>query len=191
MKLSRPFVLPAAPSWWLGLRRQWDRSWQRLAPRERRLVILAAAVAGLALVWLMLFEPAWQAVNRWRSALPQLSAQAAQLDAVLRETRELQRQAGRGQADASGMAGALEESLLRAGLADVATLSQPAADRWSVALEQAPVLPTLEWLQALPFELRLQAEGVSLQRSADADGRVLAGRLSGEIQLRLPAGAAP
>ncbi|MGE4337319.1 MAG: type II secretion system protein GspM [Pigmentiphaga sp.] len=191
MKLSRPFVLPAAPAWWLGLRRQWDQSWQRLAPRERRLVALAATVAGLAIVWLLLFEPAWQSVNRWRSALPQLSAQAAQLDAILREARDLQRQAGKGQADASGMAEALDDSLLRAGLADVATLSQPAADRWTVALEHAPVVPTLEWLQTLPFELRLQAEGASLQRSADADGRLLAGRLSGEIQLLLPAGAAP
>lgn len=182
---AKRIALPQ-PAWWQRLQRDSQQAWQRLAPRERTLVSLGGLVVGLAIVWLLLFEPAWNTVQRWRTTLPQLNAQAAQLDAILAEARELQRSAGAGQLPLAEVGAAITESLQRAGLASTASVTQTEPERWQVTLEQAPVGATLGWLQTLPFELRLPATEVLLERAAGPDGRRLAGRLSGHIIVQPP-----
>lgn len=179
----------STPAWLRRWQRESQQAWQRLAPRERRLVSVGGIVLALVLVWLMLFEPAWNTVQRWRAALPELNAQAAQLDTILAEVRELQRNQGHGLEVGPELTASLEDSLERAGLADRTTLAEPGAGTWTVTLDQAPVAATLTWLQTLPFELRLRASAIDLARAEGPDGRQLAGRLSGEITLS--AGAEP
>ena len=57
--------------------------WQALAPRERRLVALAAACVGLALLWAVALAPA---VRTWR----QSEATRAALDRQLQQMQQLQ-----------------------------------------------------------------------------------------------------
>lgn len=185
----KSFRLPARsftqPPWLLQARRTAAGHWARLAPRERRLVSLAAAVAGLTLVWLLLLEPALQATQRLRQSLPALRAQAAQVDAVVREARTLQRQGG-GAATPQALQSDLEASLAMAGLTDVASIAALEPGQWQVTVQQAPAQALIQWLQSLPFELRIQASHVTLHRPTRDNGAVLSGMLSGTVTLADP-----
>ncbi len=186
MKLWKSPALPAAPQAWTSARQRASREWQRLAPREQRLVSLAALVAGAALLWMLAFEPAWNSVQTLRDRLPQLRAQSAQLDTILTEIRELQAGTTSGALPVAEVPAALEDSLRRAGLDATATVSQATPDTWDVHLNEAPVSPVLQWLQTLPYELRLATPQVELARAENAEGRQLAGRLTGRIVVAFP-----
>lgn len=182
----KPPRLPAAltqAAWLRQTRRTALVHWQRLAPREQRLARLGATVVLLALVWLVLLEPAWQTTTRLRTALPPLRAQAAQLDAVIQEAQELKRQAGSDAAAPAQMQPALQASLAQAGLGAVATATTLSDKQWQVDLEHAPAEAVVLWLQGLPFELRVQATEVALQRPTGENGRPLAGMVSGTVSL--------
>lgn len=181
MKPSAVSLNQMIPAWWPRLQREAQQSWSRLAPREQRLLGLCGVVVLLAIVWLVLFEPAWNTVRRLNTAMPQLHAQSAQLDAILSEARELQ-----GQADRQGITQDLPQeittSLQRAGLAGFSRLADESNNGpWRIELEAAPVAATFGWLQSLPFELRLRATELALQRAVGPEGRQLAGRLNGYL----------
>ena len=138
----------------------------------------------LTLTWLILLEPAWQTTSRLRGSLPQLRAQAAQLDAVVQEARELKRQAGNDAALSTPMPAALQASLAQAGLGDgLAAVNAVSASEWRVELDNAPVQALLMWLQGLAFELRLQASAVELERPVAENGKLLSGSVSGTVTL--------
>lgn len=179
----------AAPAWWTQARGQGARHWQRLAPRERRLVSWAGAVATIALVWVFAVEPAWQTVTRLGTGLPALRAQAAQVDALLAEARTLQGATAGGIATDT-LPAELADSLRRAGLADTVRLSETDGDTWTARVDAAPIAPLMTWLQDLPFVLRVQPVGVALSRPAGDDGRPQSGVVSGDIELAHVAGEA-
>lgn len=52
-----------------------QQAWQRLAPRERRAVSLAAWVLGLGLVWSLGIAPAWRTLREAPARLAQLESQ--------------------------------------------------------------------------------------------------------------------
>lgn len=54
-------------------------AWRAREPRERRLVLLAAWVLGLYLLWALALQPAWRTL---RDAPPRLDGLAAQLQAM-------------------------------------------------------------------------------------------------------------
>jgi general secretion pathway protein M len=59
--------------------------WGARNPRERRVLLIAGLLLGLALVWLWLIDPAIEGRARWQKNLPELRAQVAQLQALSRE----------------------------------------------------------------------------------------------------------
>lgn len=170
------------PIWLEPLQRNAALHWQRLAPRERRLVWLATTMAALAVIWLVLLEPALETTSRLRASLPVLRAQAAQVEIVIAEARELSRQAGTGATFAPSTT-ALNDSLQRAGLSDSTTLAALDALSWEVTFVQAPLEPILLWLRDLPFELRLRAAEADLSRSPGEAGPPVAGLVSGTVML--------
>lgn len=72
--------LAGARSAWRGLQARWAA----MAPRERRLVSLAAAVLGSFLVWSLAIAPAWRTVQ----------TAPARLDAQQQQALQMQRLAG-------------------------------------------------------------------------------------------------
>ena len=64
--------------WWIGLSR-----------RERVFTSAAAALVILTLIFLVGIEPAWQARVKLGADLPQLRAQAAELDQLAAEAKKL------------------------------------------------------------------------------------------------------
>ncbi|GAA0500893.1 type II secretion system protein M [Pigmentiphaga sp. GD03639] len=160
------------------------RRWARLAPRERRLLSIAGAVAGIALVFLLFIEPAWTRANRLEAQLPLLRTQAARVDALTTEARSLQRvTSGRMTADETRQA--LAQSLERAGIAaEVAPADAPAGtsgDAWQVTVDRVQAAGLMQWLASVPGRTRLQLAQADLERPTDDNGRLLTGKASGVL----------
>lgn len=67
--------------------------WAGRTAQERKLLSIGAAVAGVALVYAVFFEPAWNGRIALQKSLPELRQKAAVLQSLAREAGELSRQA--------------------------------------------------------------------------------------------------
>lgn len=187
-----------SPAWQARLddTRQRARAfWLQRSLRERRLLVIAAVLFGIWLLWALGVRPALNTLADSRKALPALRADAAQVQALIIEAQVLQR--GRAMVqDTESVQAALSASLQRAGLqqAEIERLpDEGAADvsaRWQVRLEQASASRVVDWLASLAYLLQLETRQVDLARS-QIDGRDRAGMLSGTVELALPTKEAP
>jgi general secretion pathway protein M len=141
--------------------REW---WQGLGRRERTLVAAAAALALAAALYVVAIEPAWKTRARLGDELPRLRAQAAEVDALALEARQLARR-GAASAPAGALRTALEQSLAAAQLRGA---SVTAADerRLVVSVQATPVTPWLAWLEQAARESRLRVARVQISRTA-------------------------
>jgi general secretion pathway protein M len=85
MTPRRPLLPPAATAWQDPLRARW----LAMAPRERRMVAIAGGLVLLAILWLLLLQPAWRTVREAPPKLDQLDAQLQQMQRLAAEGREL------------------------------------------------------------------------------------------------------
>lgn len=168
-------------------RQQAGAWWKERTSRERTLLRSGMAVVLVALVWSQALQPALQTIAQSRELLPQLHAQAAQVNALILEAQNLQR----GQASTiapAALSEALRASLRRSGLDASATLSEapapvPGVSRlWELALSDANATRVMEWLAALPLLVQLQVQTIDLART-NVDGRDRPGQVSGRIVL--------
>lgn len=67
----------------------WRARWHALGLRERRLVLLAGAVLGTYLVWLLTWQPAWHTARTAPAQIAALDAQLQQMQALAAEAAEL------------------------------------------------------------------------------------------------------
>jgi general secretion pathway protein M len=161
-----------------------QRRWSRLAPRERRLVSICGAVIGIALIYLVLIEPAWTIYRRLQVQLPLLRTQAATVDALTREARSLQRVSS-GKMTPAETRVALADSLRQAGLVGTLEDIPPTPDTAAadggiqVSVEQVSASTLLQWLQSAPAQTRLRLAQVELERPTDENNRLLVGKASG------------
>jgi general secretion pathway protein M len=131
--------------------------WKALAPREQSLVLAAAALVALALLWWVLLAPA---VRTLREA-PQ---RHAELDAQLQRMQALQAEALQLQAAPAAPPGDPSQALRTALTQRLGTQAQIAVlgDRATVTLKAAPADGLAEWLaqarsnaRTVPVEARL------------------------------------
>lgn len=85
MTPRRSLLPPSATAWQAPLRARW----LAMAPRERRMVAIAGGLVVLAIVWLLLLQPAWRTVREAPPKLDQLDAQLQQMQRLAAEGREL------------------------------------------------------------------------------------------------------
>jgi general secretion pathway protein M len=138
-------------AWWVGLAR-----------RERVMTAAAAAIAALALLFLVAIEPAWNARARLAAELPRLRAQLAEIQALGQEAGELK---GRGVAAESADAAraALEQSLARAGLpaTRIAVLDER---QLAVSAEGVSISQWLAWAEEAARDARLRIAAARISR---------------------------
>ncbi|SHG93171.1 type II secretion system protein GspM [Pollutimonas bauzanensis] len=197
---ARPLLsgsrLPAAWRRQADMRKQQAQAWwKERQPRERLLLQAGAAMAALALAWLLALRPALDTIAKSRELLPRLRADAVQVDALIIEARALQ-SGQSGAIEPAGLSAALQGSLQRAGLGAagaLAAIAEPSggpAQQWEITLQNANAARVMEWLAGLPYLLQLQTREVELAR-ANIDGRDRPGNVSGRIVVQLPAKGAP
>lgn len=154
--------------------------WQALAPRERRLVALAAACVGLALLWAVALAPA---VRTWR----QSEATRAALDRQLQQMQQLQAQARALQTQPKlrrGDAQQALESSARQRLGPGAQLSLQ-GDQATLTLKGVPAEALAQWLAQVRTSARVVPLQARLVRSpGPRDG---AAAWDGTVLLALPA----
>lgn len=147
--------------------------WQAMGPREQNLVLGAAAVVGLALVWWVAISPALQTLR----AAP---ARHAELDTQLQRMRSLQAEAQQLQAAPRSSTGDATGAL-RSGLTErMGTAAQlnVAGDRATVTLKAAPADALAQWLalarsnaRAVPIEARLTRAAAPATPAAAGNAR--------------------
>lgn len=153
--------------------------WRAMGKREQNLVLLAAWVVGLALLWWVLLAPALASL---RSA----PARHAQADAQLAQMRQWQAEAEQLRASAQPLIGdakALLQSSLSAELGGSAQLNW-LGDRAQITLKNTPAPALSRWLaqvrsntHAIPAEMKLQ------RGQGESQGQ----RWNGTLMLDLPA----
>jgi len=189
MKL--PAFNPSLPPALVRLAAEAERRWNRLAPRERRLLLAAGLVAGIALVFLLFVEPAWTRYSRLERQLPLLRTQAARVDALTAEARSLQRVRS-GKMTVEETRRTLAESLERAGIVAEVTSAPPPEGQTSeaiqVSFDEVQASNLMQWLASVPGQTRLQLAEAELERPADENGRLLTGKASG-VLIFVPADA--
>jgi general secretion pathway protein M len=146
-------VSAALRAWWLALAR-----------RERTLVAAGASLALLAALYALAVEPAWKTRARLGAELPRLRAQAAEMDGLAQEARQLRgRAAGFESAEAAKRA--LEKALAGAGLgaARVAVIDER---RLSVGVKGAPAHAWLLWVEQATRQSRLRVALAQVSRAS-------------------------
>jgi general secretion pathway protein M len=93
--------------------------WGARDPREKRLLTVGGIVLGIAIVYTVFFQPAYDGRAKLREELPQLRAQLAQMQAEAREARDLSVSAAGVPPSGDALHQALVDSLAAHGLQNV------------------------------------------------------------------------
>ncbi len=153
--------------------------WQTLAPRERSLVLAAAALLGLALAWWLLLAPALATAR-------QSAARHAELDARLQRMQELQAEAERLKAAPRAQGGGDPQTALRASvtqhLGESARITV-VGDRATITLKAAPAEALAQWLAQARAAARAAPVQAQLTRSPSAPASAA---WDGTVVLALP-----
>jgi general secretion pathway protein M len=158
------------------LRARAAAAWQGLAPRERRLVALAAGVVGVALLWALAVQPAWRTLARAPAEIDRLDAQLQTMRALAAEAQALR--------DTPPVPPEQAQAALQAATARLGEQAQlaPAGDRIVVRFNGVAPSALREWLAEARAGARARPVAAALQRSGEG--------FSGSVELVLE-GASP
>ncbi len=152
-----------------------------MALRERRLLIAAVGLLGLAAVFLVLIEPAWKGRQKLERELPVLRAQLARVDQLADEVIRLS-SATSGVDSAQAARARLEQSVESAGLKASLVQLQQTGSLFDVRFRSAPFAQWVAWLDTAARDARLRVVDVNVTREA-TPGMVTA-RISLEFSAR-------
>lgn len=146
--------------------------WQALAPREQTLVLAAAGLVGLALLWWVALAPALATLRSAPARHAELDTQLQRMQGLQAEARQLQAAPRTNTGDAVG---ALRTALTQR-LGNTAQLNV-VGDRATVTLKGAPAEALGQWLaqargnaRATPVEARLTRSAPPAAATGSAPG---------------------
>ena len=157
------------------------QKWASLAPRDRRMLLIAGAFLAVIIFWQVLLEPAWVGRQRLEKSLPTLRAELAQMDSLAAEARELANAADAPVEPAARIATRLEQSLQARGMDKEAAKVQVQGDIIEVRCHQAPFENWIFWLDGAVRETRTRIVDLSVTRESPG---VFSGRLALEMARR-------
>jgi general secretion pathway protein M len=143
-------ALAPVTAWWAGL-----------AARERRLVLVAGAVLGFGLVWLVAVQPAWRTLQRAPGEIDRLELQLQSMQRLAAEARQL-RAAPPVTPDQAQAA--LQAATARLG--DQGKLAVQGGGRAVLTLNNAGSAALRDWLAEARAGARAKPLEASLSRSA-------------------------
>lgn len=142
--------------------------WSQRAPRERLILAGAGAVLALALIYLLLIEPAATGIPRLERSLPATRTQAVHLEQLLAEAASLKARPQVAVLAPAEVRAALERSLQASGLK--ASRIVPLADGdLQLSFANVPYAAWSSWLAGAERELGARASVVT-SRSTDTPG---------------------
>jgi general secretion pathway protein M len=168
----------AAAQAFAPLRSQAQSRWQALAPREKRLLRIAAVLIGLALLWFVALAPALKVV---RTAPAQLALLDSQYQAMQRDAADAKALRDVAPVGAAQSSAALRTATEAMGAA--ARLSVT-GDRATLTLSNAGAAQLREWLSEARATARARVVEANLTQTPGN------GQLNGTVVVALP-GAGP
>lgn len=153
--------------------------WQLLTPRERRVVIAGAVLLAVAVVWLLLFEPARDGRQRLQSELPALRSQLAEMEQLSGEVRRLGAVPA-GSDSPQAIRVQLEQSIDSAGLKPALAQLTHSGDLFDLRFKSVSYAVWLLWLDTAARETRLRVVDAAITREAGV------GVVSVKLALELP-----
>ncbi len=142
------------------------QNWRALAPRERAMLAFALAVVVLAIVYAVLFEPAWNARRALAQELPALRAQVAQMASLVDEAKQL-RGAPQSADTPHATRAALESSIQAAGMQPGLTKLELSGELFDLRFASVAHAVWLDWLDTTVRETRLRVLDVAVQRESE------------------------
>lgn len=155
--------------------------WAGLAPRERRFVAGGALLVVATIVYLALFEPAWQGRRQLERDLPPLRGQVARMSSLAAEVTALERLPSSA-TSASAVRSRLESSLAAAGLAEKAEF-KTVGERIELRIALVDFGAWIEWVDLAVREVRVRV----IDASAVRDPR--SGFAAVRVAFELPGGS--
>lgn len=155
------------------------QKWAGLPPRDRRMLMIAGLFLLVIVIWLVLFEPAWQGTKRLEKSLPGLRADLARMDQLADEARELSRVTSAPPENSAQLKVRLEQSLLAQGINREMATVEAHSDILEVRFRQAPFEAWVFWLDGAVRETRTRVVDLSVTRES-------AGLFSGRLALEVP-----
>src|SRR5215467_1698139 len=152
--------------------------WAERSPREKSILLSGFAVVLAALIYLLTIEPAFSGIARLERGLPQTRAQAAKLDALLAEVKNLRSRAPVAVLSPQETRTAVEKSLASAGLKAARVVPLSDGDL-QLTFANVPFAGWATWLASVERELGGRATSVT----ANATGTP--GNVDVELALRL------
>lgn len=141
------------------------KRWGAMALRERRMVLVASGVVAFAILWMGLFEPAWNGRRALHEELPVLRTQVAQMSGLATVAQQAQAQARAVPAPEAARA-AIETSLKAAGLSPSVGQFELNGERISLKLQGVAGAAAFDWLDAALRETRMRVVDASVTREA-------------------------
>lgn len=162
--------------------------WTALSVRERRLVALAGVALFSALLWSFALKPAMDTIRAHHALLPQLRAQAAEIDGLILQAQALDRYRA-GRVHRSEIPAALQDSLMRNGLGsslirvEHRSGTDAVPEEWEVVIGNTSADALIKWLASMPSMLQVQIKRVALQRGQE-NGRDRPGQVNGRVVIQ-------
>lgn len=138
-----------------------------LSARERRMVLAAAAIVGLGLLWWVAIAPAWQTLRAAPARHATLNAQLAHMQQLAQQAEALRAQSSAAAPGRDDALRALEAAT--AGLGGNAQINV-IGDRATLALRQTGPAALAQWLQQVRSNARLLPVESQLTRDAASGG---------------------
>ncbi|MBX3609732.1 MAG: type II secretion system protein M [Hydrogenophaga sp.] len=138
-----------------------------LSPRERRLVLIAATVVGLGLLWMVAIAPAWHTLRAAPAQHAALDAQLARMQQMAQTAEALRAQSGTAPPSRDEALRALEAATV--GLGGTGQISV-LGERATLALRQTPPQALAAWLQQVRINARLLPVESQISRDAASGG---------------------
>ena len=165
------------------LARSWKAHAQRLAPRERSALQLAAWLIGLLLIWSLAIAPAWRVLQSAPERQARLAPQLHMMRALAAEARALQQAESTPAPAWPDRLRALEASSERLFKDQIRLASS--GEQVSVTLQDATPEALAQWLQEVRVNARLRPTRMQIER----EGGDAAVRWRGTLVLGDAAGA--
>lgn len=138
------------------------QKWRGLARRERRMVAGGLTVIVLALIYLLLIEPATVGRGEISAELPGLRAQVSRMELLAGEVRRLA-SAPLAADSSSQLRERIEQSAVSAGLGALAQVGL-AGERIEVKAKGVPFATLVDWLDSVLRETRVRVVDANVSR---------------------------
>ena len=154
-------------TWFDSLNERWQAWWPDLPPREQRLVIIAATVVALALLWWVALAPALRTLASAPAEHAQLDAQLQQMTTLQTQARALQSQPRSNRDDALR---ALETSVRQSLGANAQLQTGGSNEGVTVQVRAAPAEGLAQWFGQARSNARAVPREAHLTRAPGGGG---------------------